>query len=103
MEIMDVTLMQMALLLLACLIAAYIRIKDEPATPIKELGWAGVAEIFVGALIAGFLGMWMMMTQNITTDTWQGFLAVIGIAYGGIAGVRALINTVKSGAPPTTE
>jgi len=95
MEITDVTLLQVAMLLVACLIATYIRIKDEPATPWHELGWKGVAEIFIGVLIAGFLGMWMLMTQNILVDTWQGFVAVIGIAYGGVAGVRALLNTVK--------
>jgi len=100
MEITDVTLLQVAMLLVACLIATYIRIKDEPATPWHELGWKGVVEIFIGVLIAGFTGMWMLMTQNILVDTWQGFVAVIGIAYGGVAGVRALLNTVKKAETP---
>jgi hypothetical protein len=100
MEITDVTLLQVAMLLVACLIATYIRIKDEPATPWNELGWKGLAEIFIGVLIAGFLGMWMLMTQDILVDTWQGFIAVVGIAYGGVAGVRALLNTVKKVEPP---
>jgi hypothetical protein len=46
--------------------------------------------------------MWMLMTQNILVDTWQGFIAVVGIAYGGVAGVRALLNTVKKDEPPPT-
>jgi len=101
MEITEISLVHLGMLFLACLIATYIRIKDEPATPLHELGWKGAGEIFIGALIAGFLGMWMLMTQDILVDTWQGFIAVIGIAYGGIAGVRALLNTVKKAeAPP---
>jgi hypothetical protein len=44
--------------------------------------------------------MWMLMTQNILVDTWQGFVAVVGIAYGGVAGVRALLNTVKRAETP---
>jgi hypothetical protein len=95
MEITDVTLMQVLLLFLAALIATYIRLKDEPVTPISEVGIVGILEIFLGAIIAGFLGMWMLMSQDLLIDNFTGFAAVTATAYGGLATVRALLNTVK--------
>ncbi len=94
MEIMDVTLTQIALLLLACLIATYIRIKDEPVTPIKELGWMGIAEIFIGSLIAGFLAMWLLISQGVEIVSYASFIIVTGTAYSGLGAARAALNIV---------
>jgi len=93
-SIEDITLMMVAILLFVTLIVAYIRIKDTPAATLKEMGWKGILEIYIGCLIAGFVIMWVQAEAGVMIDTIQGFLLVGAGAYGGVGAAKAAFNIV---------
>jgi Trk-type K+ transport system membrane component len=93
------------LLILAGLIATYIRLKDTPAVVLwkdGKLQMAGVevaVETFFVSVLAAFLTAWILAEQTgVLITSWGGFAAIAAAALGGMATIRAAINVFKENA-----
>jgi len=94
---MDITWTVLLYLLIAAAIATFIRFYDIPVTSISESSILAVVEVFVGALIAAFLTLWMLTDGTDASITqWQIFAPVVGAAVGGIAAVKAIVGAVST-------
>ncbi len=82
-------LVMLALLLAAAAIAMVVRAEDDPKTPWSKAYLAAHIKVFVYALIAAWLAMWIF-----GYDIFQpkDFLSVLGVAYLGFSFVKAMVS-----------
>ena len=65
---MEITLMTVVLLLLAALIATAIRLYDFPVTKVTKETILDAVKVFVYALIAAFLSLYLLELVGLTLD-----------------------------------
>lgn len=94
---MEITLMTVGLLLLAALIATAIRLYDFPVTKVTKETILDAVKVFVYALIAAFLSLYLLELAGLTLDleNFGAFIAVVAASVGGMATIRAILDLVQ--------
>lgn len=83
------------MVILAALVSQLIRLKDYPAEAIgaKELKALLIGLLY--ALVAVFVGAWLMMDQGMEMLTLMSFLIMVSIGVSGMAFVSGLLDFAK--------
>jgi hypothetical protein len=90
-------LVVLALLIAAAVIAMVVRAEDDPKTPWSKAFWGSHVKVFIYALIAAWLALWVF-GYDVTQP--KDFLSILGIAYLGFSFVKAMVSrAVQDNAP----
>ena len=91
---MEITLVTVGLLLLAALIATAIRLYDFPVTKITKENVFEAVKVYVYALIAAFLSLYLLELAGLTLDleNFGSFIAAVAASLGGMATIRAVLD-----------
>jgi predicted histidine transporter YuiF (NhaC family) len=86
----------MVMVVLAALVSQLLRLKDYP---MDEIGAKKLKELVMGflyALVAVFLGAWLMMDQGYPMMELMSFVMLVAAGMAGMEFVVAVMNMAKS-------
>lgn len=87
-----------AAVLVATIIAIYLRFFDDPVTDLPEdqkKRLSAIVKMVVGIFLAVVIGAWMMLEQGLDLWLLQNFIMLVVFGAGGIGSVKAIFNVAK--------
>lgn len=83
------------MVVLAALVSQLIRLKDYPVDYLSKMNLKALVMGFLYALIAVFLGAWLMMDQGYPMMELMSFLMLVAVGAAGMEFVVAVMNMAK--------